>query len=257
MDDQYILKTLSNAIDVLEMFEDEVSLTPKDIENKMKMNRTNLYRILYTLRHRGLLDLDPQSGEYRIGMKAVHLTALSLKRLDVKTISRPYLLKLGEMLGESIHLVKKNNNFAVFIDKIEAAEEVNMGSYIGWTAPLYCTASGKLLMSYKSDEWIKNYIQGINPKKYTDNTLTEFPHLLHNIKQIRHNGYSSDEEEMVEGLTCFAVPILGHKNNVLAAISVSGATTKMNKRKEEFLKQIEKTAAEISHAIKLTPEGVF
>ncbi|KAB2330473.1 IclR family transcriptional regulator [Cytobacillus depressus] len=257
MDEQYILKTLSNAIDVLELFDEEAALTPKEIENRIKMNRTNLYRILYTLRHRGLLDLDPQTGEYKIGLKVFHLASLSLKRLDVKTISHPFLQILGNLLNESIHLVVKNNQFAIFVDKIEANEDVNMGSYIGWSAPLYCTASGKLLISYESDEWIKSYFKNLDLKKYTDNTLVQYEQFMNNITNIREKGYSSDEEEMVEGLTCFAVPIIGHSGKIVAAVSVSGATTKMNKKKELVLEELKKTATEISKTITRTPQGVL
>src|SRR5690625_1923512 len=91
MSDQYLLKTLENAIDVLFVFETEVSLTPKEIKERTKMNRTTLFRILYTLRHEGILQLDAHTGEYSIGMKIIHLASLSLQRIDIKNISQSHL----------------------------------------------------------------------------------------------------------------------------------------------------------------------
>lgn len=255
MSDQYLLKTLANAIEVLSLFEEEVSLAPKEIAERIDMNRTNLFRILYTLRHGGLLELDPKTGKYQIGMKTIHLASLSLQRLDIKHICHPYLVSLRDLVEETVHLVVINNNLATFIDKIGANEDVHMGSYVGWTAPLYCTASGKLLLSFEPDKVIKEYFETVKLKRYTDNTIYNFNTFLKNIREIREVGYSIDKEEMVEGLTCFAIPIKEHKGHAIASISVSGPTTRMNKKRETIIEQLQQTSQEISSMITKIPEN--
>ena len=257
MDDEYLLKTLVNALDVLSLFETEVSLTPKEVESKINLNRTSIYRILYTLRHKGLLELDPQTGEYKIGMKMFHLGSLSLQRLDIKNISHPHLLALRDTVNESVHLVIKNNDAVTFIDKKPAKEDIFMGSYVGWNAPLYCTASGKILLSFETNEYINNYFKKAPRKKYTDHTLESYEKLIQNIEGIRQLGYSTDQEEMVEGLTCYAVPIIGHDEKVIASISVSGSTTKMTEKKGIVIEELFKVTAAISKAIGKTPDGAI
>ncbi|WP_413375472.1 IclR family transcriptional regulator [Alkalihalobacillus sp. 1P02AB] len=257
MDDQYILKTLSNAIDVLSLFEHHISLTPKELEAKSNLNRTNLYRILYTLRHKGLLEIDSKSGEYKIGMQTINLASLALQRMDIKTICHPFLETLAVELNETIHLVVKNQNLATFIDKVESREDINMGSHIGWTAPLYSTASGKLLISQETDEVILKYWRETTHKSYTDHTIRSSERFIENIKEVRLNGFASDNEEMVEGLTCFAVPIKGHSDNIIASISASGATSRMKKNKEDVLYKLLQVSNEISKAIIKTPQGIF
>ncbi|WP_382397832.1 IclR family transcriptional regulator [Lentibacillus salinarum] len=255
MTDQYTLKTLSNAIDVLSLFEREHSLTIKEIQQETHMNRTNLYRILYTLRSRGVLEVDPQTGEYRLGMKIIHLSSLLLQRLDVKTIAHPYLCELRDKIYETIHLVVLSNNLAAFVDKVVANEDINMGSYIGWTAPLYSTASGKLLLSSKEDEHINSYINKTDFKKFTDCTLIKKEVFIQDIAKIRKQGYSIDAEEMVEGLTCFAAPIKNHREEVIAAVSISGPTTRMLKNKEKILKELLNNANNITESVNKTPQG--
>jgi IclR family KDG regulon transcriptional repressor len=253
MSDQYLLKTLSNAIDVLSLFEEKVELTPNEIKDRVSMNRTNLFRILYTLRHKGLLECDTESGKYRVGIKTVHLASLFLQRLDIKNISHSHLVKLRDCLDETVHLVVMNNNLSTFVDKIEAGEDIYMGSYIGWSAPLYCTASGKLLLSFESDGHIKNYLETVKRKKYTPNTVDTAVKFLENIEEIRRLGYSLDEEEMVEGLTCIACSIKDHEERPIASISVSGPTTRMKMKKEVIIENLFKTADNISDVIKKTP----
>ncbi|ARK32303.1 IclR family transcriptional regulator [Halalkalibacter krulwichiae] len=255
MSDQYVLKTLVNAIDVLSIFEEEVELTPSEIEHRVKMNRTNLFRILYTLRQGGVLECDPETGKYRIGMKLVHLSSLYLKRLDIRTISHPHLVELRDSLNETVHLVVMNNERATFVDKVESGGEldINMGSYVGWSAPLYCTASGKLLLSFESDEKVVQYASTETMKRYTHNTLTTKKEFLDSIAEIRELGYAMDKEEMVEGLTCISCPIVDENQKVLAAISVSGATTRMKSKHDFVLTQLFETATKIAEIKKKIP----
>jgi IclR family KDG regulon transcriptional repressor len=250
MNDQYFLKTLSNAMDVLSLFEEEATLTPAEIESHMKMNRTNLFRILYTLRHKGLLEVDPDTGKYQLGLKVIHLASLSFQRLNIKNLSHPILVKLRETLNETTHLVIMKNNLSTFVDKVQASTDIYMGSYIGWTAPLYCTASGKVLLSFYSDSYIKDYFQSTKIKQYTEKTLDQYEEFHENMEEIRKQRYSIDNEEMVEGLTCYAVPILGQEEKPLAAISVSGPTTRINKNKETIIKELFHSSNAITELIK-------
>ena len=190
-------------------------------------------------------------------IKWLDLASLSLQRLDIKNISHPHFLSLRDALNESIHLVVKNNNVVTFVDKKAASEDIYMGSYVGWNAPLYCTASGKLLLSFESNEYINNYFKDTQRKKYTDHTLDKYEEFVQNIENIRGLGYSTDQEEMVEGLTCYAIPILGHDERVIASISVSGSTTRMTRNKEVVLKELFIVAETISKVISKTPRGAI
>lgn len=253
MGDQYILKTLSNAIDVLSLFEEEPSLSIKELQEGTQLNRTTLYRILYTLRHEQVLELDPETGKYHLGMKIIHLASLLLKRMDIKMIAHPYLCKLRDSILESVHLVVLSNNLATFVDKVTASEDVNMGSYIGWTAPLYCTASGKLLLSSKENEWIDSYLKKTEFKKYTEKTLY-MKEVINDINEIRKRGYSIDAEEMIEGLTCFAAPVRSPFGEVIATVSISGATSRMNNNKERVVQELLNQTNQITDSVSKIPQ---
>lgn len=254
MSENYILKTLSNAIDVLDLFETKSTLSIKEIQEETHLNRTTLYRILYTLRHQGMLELDAETGRYHLGMKVVHLASLLLRRLDIKTIAHPYLQELQNLVHETVHLVVLSNDLAAFVDKIAVNEDINTGAYIGWTAPLYCTASGKLLLSTKDDAWINDYINQTNFKKYTDNTLSK-KEVEDHVNQIRKRGFSTDAEEMVEGLTCYAAPIKNHFGEVIAAVSISGATTRMVKNKDAIVRKLLKATSDITNTFNKVPQS--
>lgn len=253
--DPYLLQTLSKAIDVINIFETESEpLTIAEIAKKTKMNRTSLFRILYTLRSKGLVEMDLNTGKYRLGMKIVRLSSLVLQRLDIRRLAKSYLEALRDRLQETIHLVVLNEKSAIFIDKMEISGSIFMGSYIGWIAPLYCTASGKLLLSYQDQEYIDDYLQTVSIKPYTHKTIMSKEQLRENIEWIKTVGYSVDDEEMVEGLTCYAAPVFDGKGKIKAAVSVSGPTSRITSNKEKIITELLDTTATISKELSNAPE---
>lgn len=236
--DPYIVQTLSNAIDLINVFETESEpLSISELAQKTGMNRTTLFRLLYTLKSKGFVEMDPHTGKYRLGFRIVQLSSLVLQRLSIRQMLRPHLERLRNTLNLTVHLVVMNDQKAIFIDKLEVADAIFMGSYVGWVAPMYCTASGKLLLSYQDDSFVSDYLEKVAFKAYTYKTLTEPSRLWQEVQTIRKQGYSVDDEEMVEGLTCYAAPVTD-KERIVAAISVSGPTSRMTISREKILHEL-------------------
>lgn len=251
----YILQTLANAIDVINVFETESEpLTIADLVKRTNMNRTNLYRILYTLRTKGLIEMDADTGKYRLGIRIVQLSSLVLQRLSIRQIARPHLQRFNETVNETTHLVVINDKKVIFIDKLEIQQTILMGSYIGWVAPLYCTASGKLLLSYREKEFIQDYLKAETFNDYTLKTLSDAGSLLKDLERIKLYGYAIDDEEMVEGLTCFAAPIFATNEKVLATVSVSGPTSRMVANREKIIHELLDCVKRVTLEISSTSE---
>jgi DNA-binding IclR family transcriptional regulator len=253
--DPYLLQTLSNALDVLEVFEDHAEpMTISQLVEITKMNRTNLFRILYTLRKKGIIEVDAETGKYRLGLKLVQLSSLVLQRLEIKDIARPYLQRLRDKLNETVHLVVLGDDKIVFIDKHAVSGSILMNSFIGYVAPLYCTASGKLLLSFQDEAIIDRYIETTPFKPYTTNTLTDKNEFRQELKKIKKLGYSIDNEEIEEGLVGFATPIFSH-GRVIASVSVSGTAQKMKNKQDEIIASLLETSKLISNDLSNAPEA--
>lgn len=249
----YMLQTLSNAIDVLTIFETESEpLSIAELVKKTDMNRTTLYRILSTLRAKGLLEIDNDTGKYRLGIKIVQMSSLVLQRLGIREIARPYLESLRENVNETIHLSVLNDQKVIYIEKLEVPQAIFMGSYIGWVAPLYCTAAGKALLSVQSEEYRHAYVSAAAFSTYTQKTLADADRLMGDLALTQSRGYAIDDEEMIEGLTCYAAPVVDAGHQAVAAISISGPTSRMNSDKEKMIAEVLTCANQISQAISRT-----
>jgi DNA-binding IclR family transcriptional regulator len=70
------------------------------------------------------------------------------------------------------------------------------------------------------------------------------------IEQINRGGFAVDNEEFEEGLFCVSVPIRQTTGDVLAAISVSAPSSRLNKKNCAAMKEkLNDCAEKISYAM--------
>jgi IclR family KDG regulon transcriptional repressor len=88
-------------------------------------------------------------------------------------------------------------------------------------------------------------------KKFTKNTITSKKKLFEELKITRERGYAIDNEEIEDGLRCIAAPIFNAEGNVIAAVSISGPSSRINETTyDEYSKYVVKTAKLISGELK-------
>ena len=83
--------------------------------------------------------------------------------------------------------------------------------------------------------------------RYTVNTILTYEDLKEEIDKVRRRGYAMDHEEQEMGLTCIGAPILDRNKKAVAAISLSGPTSRMNSSDlEDRIEAVCNTARDIS-----------
>jgi len=110
--------------------------------------------------------------------------------------------------------------------------------------PCYAAAIGKALLAFRDKhEWEK-----AGPlRRFTQNTVTTQAALNRELERIRRNGYSIDNEEVVPGCRCVAVPIPNGRGKPLAAISISGPSSLVTPAREpELARMIQETCFQIA-----------
>jgi DNA-binding IclR family transcriptional regulator len=77
----------------------------------------------------------------------------------------------------------------------------------------------------------------------TANTITDPNVLKRHLHMVREHGYAVDDEETFEGVRCIAAPICDHKEQVIAAMGISGPATRVTVARLSELAQIVMTVA--------------
>lgn len=242
-----LIQSVERAIRILQCFslkENQLGVT--DLSRRLGLNKSTVFGILTTLEHFKLVEKVPEIRCYKLGIKLLELGNLVFNQLDIRQIARPYIDAMVEKYSETMHLAILDGQDVVYVDKVDSDRSIRMNSEVGKRRPAYCTGVGKVILAYLSNEVWKECVPSVLTE-FTPNTITKLDDLEKEMERIRRNGYSEDNEEIEQGLSCVAVPIFDNDNQVIAAISLSAPTVRMPKEKAQLVAgELMQKAAEIS-----------
>jgi DNA-binding IclR family transcriptional regulator len=107
------------------------------------------------------------------------------------------------------------------IEVVESERAVRIASPLGSPLPLHCTAAGKALLAFETEDEIKALLpDGLS--KHTDRTPTDKATLMQQLRSVATSGYAVDMGEFVEDVRAVAVPIRDYARTVVATLAVAG-----------------------------------
>ena len=154
-----------------------------------------------------------------------------------------------EKTGETCHLGIKDADRVVYIEKVESPQAVRLRSGIGFTAPLYSTALGKVMLAYGDEADVERLV-GQNLQKRTPNTIVDAEGIRAEVEKVRELGFATDDVENEEGIRCVAAPIFDHGKEVIASISLSGPEHRIPlERLEELAEDVKEASVWLSEKV--------
>jgi IclR family KDG regulon transcriptional repressor len=248
------IQSVGRALAILEQFShDERTLGVTEIAKRVGIHKSTCFGLLHTLQQLGYIQQDASNGQYGLGLKTFELGQAYFDGLDLRYITRPFLLEMVEKTQETVHLVVAEGCRAVYIDKVESSHAMPISSRIGQEAILHCTGVGKVLLAHMRDE-DRDQVVSKGLERYTEHTITDECELLEHLKRIRECGHGIDNQERELGLRCVAAPIFNARKQAIAAISISGPISRITREKQGDLSKVIKQATqEISRKLGYRP----
>lgn len=195
--------------------------------------RGTLHRQLGHLVEEGLLKLGADLC-YEPGLRLLKFAHRSWSRNDLRQIAQPYLRRLHEETGETVHLGVLSDLHVVYLDKIESRQTVRMGSMIGRASPLYCTGLGKAMLSVLPDDRREAMLSGLVLQAFTPATHRSLDSLRQDLNDARSRGYAFDLEEHEAQIQCVAAPVHDPACNLIAGVSVTGPAYRVTLERLQF-----------------------
>jgi IclR family pca regulon transcriptional regulator len=145
-----------------------------------------------------------------------------------------------------------DDNQSLFIARGEAEHVVSTGVRVGAYLPLYCSATGRVLLAGRSDGEIRQQLGQRPIIARTPHGLSTTADILSAIRAAEC-GYAISDEELALGLRSMAVPVFGAERDVPAAVSVSAASArvKVSDLRRRFLPVLSTCAKQISETLEL------
>lgn len=162
-------------------------------------------------------------------------------------IAAPILARLSRRTRRVCHLGVLEDGMMTYLIKEGDAQDSTL-SRRGMQLEAYCTALGKALLAHMPETERNDYLLSGTFVPLTSNTLTAPEALSAEFDRIRRYSYALDEQEIVQGLVCIALPIQ-LEGRVIAAISLVVTRTGDPVRPTAYLARLRAAATEIEHKL--------
>ena len=91
--DQYLLSSVGNALDILDLLSRKEFLGVAEISKELKLGKTSVFRLLYTLEAKGFV-LKDGHAKYMLSKKFSYFGDVVAQRRDDYALAKPELIKL-------------------------------------------------------------------------------------------------------------------------------------------------------------------
>ncbi|MCU1528841.1 MAG: Transcriptional regulator, IclR [Frondihabitans sp.] len=191
------------------------------------VHKTTVLRLLRTLEADRFVVHD-EHHRYALGSRLFALANSALAQRDVRSVTRRHLEALNQSTGQTVHLATLEGSDIVYVDKIDAQQGVRMYSRVGLTAPVYCTAVGKVLVGDLDEGARAQLVAGLTFTPFTERTIADGPALMGELARVRTLGFAVDHEEHESFINCIAAPVRDGSGRAVAAISISVPTLSLD-----------------------------
>ena len=197
----------------------------------MGLDRSTTQRLAASLVQGGLLDQDPTTSKYRLGLGLIELAGTMLQSHALPQVVLPYLRHVADLVGESTYLGVLDGSSVLEAVYVPTAQLIDFGGWTGRRMPLYCTASGKVLLAYMAPQRQQQVLAALDLHPFTPHTITDVTTLQEELVEIRGCGYAIDSGEYLDGVRAVAVPLCLSDGTATAAITAVGTKSQLTKAK--------------------------
>ena len=221
-----------------------------ELSRALKLPKPTTHRLARLIERAGFVHKDPLTRRYRVGAAFEDL-AIGVLRYGAGHAPRRLLMNgLAERLGARVNLVVLKAGNICFVEWVESTTPLRVDIGSSSPMPVHCTASGKLLLAFGSNEFQKQVLRLAPFRVCTKKTITSRRAFARELDKIRRRGFAEDDQELLPGVNCLAVPIHNRAGEVVAGLAVMAPTAALPLEKiHSHLQDIRMCAATISEEL--------
>jgi DNA-binding IclR family transcriptional regulator len=229
-----------------------------DLQEATGLAKSTTSRMLAALERGGLLERDG-SGSYVAGSLFWQYAARHDPWEELVRLAQPVMERVGGDTQETVHLSVIRGGQVVQVAQVDSQYLLGTRDWTQIDVPAHTSALGKVFLA-----WGVLDVPTSRLERLTDETLTTKAALERDGALTRRRGYAVTVDELEEGLTGIAVPVRGPRGSggeVVAALGISGPTSRLGSRSDELGRSLISRAAEVATELQgtnthLTKEGV-
>lgn len=227
--DHSTLLSVRNAARLLKEFSREHrELGVTELSRRLGIGKSTAHRLLATLAEERLVEQNPQTGAYRLGLAMYELgNAVSL-HADLHDACSEVIDHLRNATKETVQVAVLDGRQVVYVERRESPHTLRLFGRVGHRNWAHCTSTGKVLLAYLPGERLDSILEGWTPEARTPHSITSVAILRDQLDVVRSRGWAENVNEAEMGVASVAAPIRNGLGEVIASVSVAGPVQRVN-----------------------------
>lgn len=177
-------------------------------------------RLVSALERQGLVQRLGERGRLRPGPVLLRYAHRDGSQ-TLAELAAPSLRRLADVSGETINVAVPGPDGVEHLAQEDTAHFVGVTDWVGRRVPFELAANGRCFLTFGGAG-------------------------CHQQEDIRAKGYATTIDELEVGLTAMAAPVLGANGVAIAALSISGPTSRLKPRIDELAPLLKAEASSLS-----------
>jgi DNA-binding IclR family transcriptional regulator len=213
------VKSVSTALDVLDCFVDADELGVSDIARRLGVAKSTAHRLLTSLCARGLVDKNPESGQYRLGVHLIELGQLAGTRMRLRRAALPLLEELRQVSGLTAQLAIPAGADILIVERFETMHDLRVNGNVHRRQPVHCSSSGKAIAAFAPEVYAARRAVGFPPM--TTASIATPEAFEAEIALVRRRGVAVSVGESLPNCSTVAAPVLDGTGRARAALCLA------------------------------------
>jgi DNA-binding IclR family transcriptional regulator len=214
------VRSVGRAVDMLVLFDEHhPTRTLRELTELSGLPKTTVVRLLATLESRKLI-AERDDGHYGLGAGFLRWVRLTQAMWQVNQTTRQTMIELVDELGETVNVYVRQGANRVSIAQEEGTATVRSVVAVGVPMPLTAGATAKVLLT-AAPPTVFDVLAASTPG-------LDIEALRRQVSTVQEHGYAVTHGERELGASAVAAPILNSEGRVIAALSISGPSSRFS-----------------------------
>lgn len=233
-----------NAIAVLRSFTaDEPLLGVTEIANRVGMHKSTVSRILATFEQEGLVERDPDTRRFRLGLGLIAVAGPLLAELEERRVAYPVLRELTERTGETSALMMWEGNESICVEQIASRHQIKHTAPLGARYNDALSSSVQVFLATEPEERVRSLLLS-GAIAYPGLDEASLEDYLLRLKEDSSRGWAINYGESSLDEVGVSAPVYDHRGDVVAAVLIPAPRFRVSQERLQSLGESCAAAAE-------------
>jgi IclR family transcriptional regulator, pca regulon regulatory protein len=250
--DPRLSRSLEYGVAILECYSSErQKLGIAELADIVGISRSTTHRYAVTLVELGFLEQDAKR-KYRLARHAADAGWAAIADLRKQVPARAALEELRDHTGHTVSMGVLDRARVIYVHRLlghrPGQYAIDSGLGVGASAPVYCTALGKVLLASLSHAEQRELLAGLKLERHTPHTIVDRKKFEAELDLLSPRGVVVSDEELRQGSRSIAVllPRPRSEHPLAIDVTVPSSAYTVNRLLKEIGPRLKRVARELS-----------